>query len=137
MKIYKIANKFNKAAENSIVDPVCRSMDYTVISESSSNMHKEAASSDSDIRDIKKDLKELEKKFKAIDRDVSKLSKEIDSLNIGQRRYWQQQTVFTSLQRKIERFEKVEDEWKRYKEEMDDAIKKEVEKRVRAQVKVK
>lgn len=112
------------ASSNNIVDPIKRSKPYVT-----------AASSDPDIKSLKSDLKDAEKKIKGLESDLKKLIKDIDSLNIGQRRYWQQQTVFTSLQRKMERLEKVEQEWKKYKEDMDAKIKKEVEKTNKAQVK--
>ena len=75
----------------------------------------------------KKDIKDLEKKVKDLKGDM-------DSLNIGSRQYYQDRTVFTSLQRKIERFERVELEWKKYKGELSDSIRREVEKNTRARV---
>ena len=86
------------------------------------------------IDGIEKDIKDLKKDIKGIKSDVNKVTKVMNNLNIGQRRFWQQQTVFTSLQRKIERFEKVEQEWKKYKNTIDDKIKKAVEKKTRAQI---
>jgi len=83
-----------------------------------------------DIKSIKSDLKKLSSEFKKISRDI-------DSLNIGQRRFWQQKSVFTSLQRKLERFEKVEQEWKKYKDGMDAQIRREVEKHTKAQIQSK
>lgn len=121
MKIYRQPN-----IENSITEPIKRSMPYVT-----------AASTDQEIKTIKKDLKAAERNVKDLEAEVKKLKKVIDNLNIGQRRFWQQQTVFTSLQRKIERLEKVEQEWKKYKDEMDSKIRQEVDKRTRAQVKIK
>jgi peptidoglycan hydrolase CwlO-like protein len=121
MKIYRQPN-----IENSITEPIKRSMPYV-----------EAASADQEVKNLKRDLKAAEKKVKDLDAEIKKLKKVIDSLNIGQRRFWQQQTIFTSLQRKIERLEKVEQEWKKYKGEMDKKIRQEVDKRTRAQVKIK
>ena len=86
------------------------------------------------IDGVEKDLKDLKADFRKIKSEVNKLSKAIDSLNIGQRRFWQQKTVFTSLQRKIERFEKVEKEWEKYKSSIDTKIKREVEKNYRARI---
>jgi len=80
-----------------------------------------------DLKAIKKDIRDLKS-------DIKKINRTINDLNIGQRRFWQQKTVFTSLQRKVERFEKVEQEWKKYKNEMDAKIKKLVEKKTRAQI---
>jgi chromosome segregation ATPase len=99
------------------------------------------ASTESDIKDLKKDLRESESKIKdlrkdfdKIEKDVKGLEKTIDNLNIGSRQYYQDRTVFTSLQRKFERLEKMEQEWKKYKNELDDSIRKEVEKHTRARV---
>ena len=39
----------------------------------------------------------------------------LNDLNIGNRRIFQHKTIFTSLQRKIERFEKMEQEFKELK----------------------
>ena len=83
---------------------------------------------------LEKDIKEIKKDIRSLTSDVKKAVKQLDSLNIGQRRYWQQQTVFTSLQRKIERFEKLEGEWVRYKKDMDAKMKRSVERAPRAQV---
>ena len=81
-----------------------------------------------DIRDVKRDIKDFDGRMK-------KVEKAIDSLNIGARRFWQEKTVFTSLQRKIERLETLEQEWKKYKEDMDRDIRSKVEKSMRARVK--
>lgn len=100
------------------------------------------ASPESDVRDLKKDvnsqdkdIKDLKKEIKDLDKEIKKLAKDIKDLNIGDRRYWQQQSSFTSLQRKIERFEVVEQEWKKYKLELDAPIRDEIEKKHRAQIK--
>ena len=121
MKIIKIAKKV--FPENSITEPFKRSMPYVV-----------AASSDQDVKILKKDLNAAEKKIKKLESNMDKLTSKIDSLNIGQRRFWQQQTIFTSLQRKIERFEKIEQEWKKYKDQMDCLQKKIVENKHRAAI---
>lgn len=101
------------------------------------------ASQESDIRDIKRDVDDLEKDVrdilkdhKEMEREIEKLGKAIEDLNIGTRRFYQNQSSLTSLQRKIERFEKVEQEWKNYKKDMDDSVKREVERQFRTQVKV-
>lgn len=86
------------------------------------------------IEDNEKDIKSLKRDIKDLERDLKKIEKVIENLNIGNRRYWQQQTVFTSLQRKMERLEKVEIEWKKYKEEMDNKVKKLIEQKHRASI---
>lgn len=116
MKIYKIAQKTS----------------------SNSKMQKEAVSDrelldkinslKNDIKDVKLDNKDLEKRVASIERTIK-------DLNIGNRRFYQVETVFTSLQRKVERFEKVEREWNTYKKEvMDRFDKRTVEEKKRAQV---
>lgn len=85
-----------------------------------------------DISKLRGDLKSTDSDLKKLQNDFKKLQREINDLNIGNRRFWQQQTVFTSLQRKMERFEKIEDEWKKYKDSMDKKIKSIVEKRTRS-----
>lgn len=80
-----------------------------------------------DIRDLKKDDKDIEKR-------VKDLEKTIGDLNIGFRRFWEGKTQFNSLQRKMERLESVEQEWKKYKEELSDNVKSEVEKHTKARV---
>jgi len=101
------------------------------------------ASTESDIRDLRSDLRSLKDDIRGLKKDssdferkIKKMEKTIDDLNIGSRRIFQQTSIFTSLQRKLERFEKVEDEWKKYKAEMDEEIKKLIEKRTKADVKV-
>jgi len=86
------------------------------------------------IDDSEKLIKDLKRDLKKTETEVRNLKKQIDSLNIGQRRYWQEKTTFTSLQRKIERFEKVEKEWQKYKKEMDAKVKNLVERSTRAQI---
>jgi len=80
-----------------------------------------------DIRDVKKDVRDFESRMK-------KMEKEIDGLNVGNRMFSQNKTMFTSLQRKIERMDAVIQEWKNYKRDMDDNIKKQVEKHTRARI---
>ena len=80
-----------------------------------------------DIRDVKKDSKDYDSRLK-------KLEKQIDSLNIGTRRFDQAATTFNSLQRKLERMEAVVQQWNNYKKEMDDTIKKQVEKHTKARI---
>jgi len=92
------------------------------------------AVSDSQVKSIEKDVKDVKKDIRDLKKDLKDAEKKLDSLNIGQRRFWQQSTVWTSLQRKIERMEKVEQEWKKYKNEMDSKVKKLVEQKTRAQV---
>ena len=100
-------------------------------------MYKIAFTTDQNRKKIdgnEKDIKDLKKDLKSLERDVKEAQKIIDSLNIGQRRFWQQTTVFTTIQRKLERFEKIEQEWKKYKAEMDDKVKKLVEQKARAAI---
>jgi len=89
------------------------------------------------IDDLKKDIKDITKDIKKqnMDERIKKIEKTLEELNIGNRKFYQTQGIFTSLQRKIEKFEVVEQEWKKYKEEIDDNIKKNIEKKFRAQVK--
>jgi len=86
------------------------------------------------IEDNEKDIKSLKSDIKDVKRDLKNFEKVIESLNIGNRRYWQEKTVFTSLQRKIEKFEKVEIEWKKYKKDMDAEIKRLIEQKPRASI---
>jgi len=81
-----------------------------------------------------KDLKDLKKDIKALEKDLKRAEKILEALNIGQRRFWQQTTVFTTVQRKLERMEKMETEWNKYKKEMDSKIKKLVEQKPRASI---
>ena len=102
-------------------------------------IYKIAATPDQNSRKIDKieqDIKDLKKDIREMKSDIKKVNGQLDSLNLGQRRMWEQKTVFTSIQRKLERFEKIEDEWKKYKNEMDDKVRKEVEKRTKATIKV-
>jgi len=80
-----------------------------------------------DIRDIKKDIRDFESRMK-------KIEKKIEDLNFGNRMFSQTQTIFNSLQRKVERFETISQEWRNYKKEMDDNIKKQVEKHTKARI---
>jgi len=84
------------------------------------------------IDSVEKDLKDLKTKVRQIESDFKKVTREVESLNIGQRRFFQQKSVFTTLQRKIEQFEKVELEWDKFKGTIKDDIKREIEKRHRA-----
>lgn len=82
-----------------------------------------------------KEIKDLKAKIRKLETEMRQSSKQINSLNIGERRFWQQKSLYTSLQRKIERFEKMEQEWHKFKGSIDATIKREVERRSRAQVK--
>jgi len=79
-------------------------------------------------------IKDLKARIKKAETEMRDLAKKIDDLNIGERRFWQQKSTFTSLQRKIERLEKVELEWEKFKSTIKDDIKTEIEKRTRAGV---
>ena len=88
---------------------------------------KKIDTNDKGIKDLKKEIKDLK-------RELKQAKKILDALNLGQRRFWQQTTVFTTVQRKLERFEKLEIEWNKYKKEMDDKIKRLVEQKARASI---
>ena len=87
------------------------------------------------VDDQERELKSVKSDIRDLKRDVKKVIKQIDELNVGNRRYWQASTIFNSLQRKVERFEKLEKEWNKYKAEMDSKVKKIVEKKNRAEIK--
>ena len=88
------------------------------------------------VRDLKKDIRDGKKSVKDVENRLVKIEKIIDELNLGQRQFWQQQTVFTSVQRKLERLDVIAKEWQKFKEEgMGSKIKKEVEQKFRAQIK--
>jgi archaellum component FlaC len=94
-----------------------------------------ASSTDQNKKDISssnRDIKKLEKDVKDLKGDLKKIQQDIKGLNLGTRRFWQQQTVFTTLQRKLERFEKIEAEWKKYKENMDNKVKRLIERRTQS-----
>jgi len=87
------------------------------------------------IDDNERDITKLRSDLKSLESEVKKIAKQIDDLNIGERRFWQQKTVFTTMERKLERFEKIEKEWNKYKEEMDDKVKRLIEQKNRASIK--
>jgi len=98
-----------------------------------------AYTSDQNRKKIEKnegDLKDIKKELKAISSDLKKVTRSIESLNIGDRRFFQQKSIFTSLQRKMERLEKVELEWKNFKKEIKDDVRREIEKTTRARINV-
>lgn len=107
-------------------------MKITRIASSPDQNARKISSVEKDVSDLKKDIKNLEKDVKSLGKELDKANKILNDLNIGQRRWWQQRTVFTSLQRKIERFEKIEDEWKKYKENIDSTLKRVIEKKTQA-----
>ena len=86
----------------------------------------------SDVKDVERDIRDVKKDIKSVKSDITKIQNDIKGLNMGSRRFYQQQTVFTTIQRKLERFEKIEAEWKKYKENMDSKIKSLVEKRTQS-----
>jgi len=88
---------------------------------------KKIDSNDRDIKTLKKSVRDMEK-------ELSTLKRLMNTFNVGERRFWQQTTVFTSVQRKLEKFEKVEKEWNKYKNEMDAKIKKLIEQKSRASI---
>lgn len=91
-----------------------------------------------DLRDrvnrIKDDVQGGKKDYKDLDSRLKKVEKQIDELNIGKRQFSESKNIFTSLQRKVERMEVVSNEWKNFKADMDDSIKKQVEKHTRARI---
>ena len=87
-------------------------------------------------REYKKSSKECESDIKQMKKDIKEINSTLKDLNIGKRLFFQHKTVFTTLQRKIEKLEAVEAEWKKYKETMDDKIKKMISKQNRARVKI-
>ena len=111
MNWYKTAQ--SKKVE--IVEPFKRAMPYIT------------ASTESDVRDLKDKIdgiKNLEKRVKDVEKDIKDVKKDIKDFNMGERRYWQEKTSFTSIQRKIEKFEKMMSEWNKYKSEMNDEVKR-------------
>lgn len=121
MKIYKIAGSLGVA---SVTDMMVRAASAET---DIANLKDVIRSLKDDIRDIKKDNKDVSAKVKKID-DI------LDKLNIGRRQITQVQNTFTELQRKVEKFEVVMQEWKNYKKEMNDTIRMEVEKKTRGQI---
>ena len=85
-------------------------------------------------REFDKSSKGLTVDVKDLKREIKGINKTITDLNIGKRLFFQHKTVFTSLQRKIEKLEAVESEWKKYKETMDNKIKKMISKQNKARV---
>lgn len=92
------------------------------------------------IESLKKEYEGSEKEFRADIKEMKKDIKEINDilkdLNIGKRLFFQQKTVFNSLQRKIEKLETVQNEWKNFKETIDDKVKKMISKHDRTRVEV-
>jgi len=87
-------------------------------------------------REFDKSSKKLESDARSMQKELKEINTTLKDLNIGKRLFFQHKTVFTSLQRKIEKFEAVEAEWKKYKETMDNKIKKMISKQNRARVKI-
>jgi chromosome segregation ATPase len=92
------------------------------------------------IDDLKREYKKSEKEFSSDIKEIKKAVKDIEKtlkdLNIGKRLFFQQKTVFNSLQRKIEKLETVQNEWKNFKETIDDKVKKMISKHNRTRVQV-
>jgi len=91
---------------------------------------------DSLRREFNKDSKSFTSDIKEMKKGIREINSTLKDLNIGKRLFFQHKTVFNTLQRKIEKFEAVEVEWKKYKETMDDKIKKMVSRQNRARVKI-
>lgn len=87
-------------------------------------------------RDFKKTSKELRSDIRDIKRELKGVQQILKDLNIGKRLFFQHKTVFNTLQRKMEKLEAVESEWKKYKESLDKKIKKVIEKQDRSRVKI-
>ena len=117
MKIYRIAKNLSRETLNKIA-----------VSDGEFRDFKDKVNSiKDDIRDLKKDDKDFESRIK-------KIEKTIDELNIGNRMFSQVRSSFTSLQRKMERLEATSQEWKNFKKEMDEDVKKLVEKHTKARI---
>ena len=114
----------------------------SIRSQSSSNALIKTAVADGEFRDwkdrvnkTKDEVTSLKKDNKDLEKRVKELEKTIEKLNIGSRRFWEQQNTFTSLERKLERADAVVQEWNNYKKEMKDEIKNMVEKHTKARIK--
>jgi len=94
------------------------------------------SATESDIKSIKQDLKILKRDQKKAVSDISAIKNTLKNLNIGNRLFFQHKTVFNTLQRKIEKFEQVEKEWKKYRETLDKKMKSLVMKKNRASVRI-
>jgi hypothetical protein len=68
-----------------------------------------------DVDKLQKEMKEIKKDIKSLQSEMKKANQMFKDLNVGNRLIWQQKSIFTSLQRKIERFEKMEKEWESFK----------------------
>jgi uncharacterized protein YhaN len=125
----------------SIADIPQSKVDFINSTSAIQNVMVKTAVADGEFRDlkdrvnsIKDDIRGLKKDDKDIESRVKKLEKTIDDLNIGNRMFSDVKNVFTSLQRKMERADAVVQEWKNYKKEMDDSIRKQVEKHTKARI---
>jgi len=87
-------------------------------------------------REYKSSSKELRSDVKDLKKELKQIQQVLKDLNLGKRLFFQHRTIFTSLQRKIEKLEAVEAEWKKYKENLDKKIKKAIERQTRARVKI-
>jgi len=111
MKIYKIAQ------ENSITQPFKRSMPY------GSSLEKMAANPESKIKKLEQDIRDLKSDVKKIRGDI------------GSRRFWQQSSVFNTIERKLERYEVLENQFKELKKTLKEDVRRAIEKSHRAQIK--
>jgi hypothetical protein len=87
-------------------------------------------------REYKKSDKDSSTEIKVLKQELKEVNKTLKALNIGKRLFYQNKTVFTTLQRKIEKLEAVESEWKKFKETVDDKVKKMISKQNRARVQI-
>ena len=78
------------------------------------------------IYKIAKDQKALEKELRDLKKDFDKLKKKFEDLNLGNRKFWQNASPFNSLQRKVERFEKVEKDFRKMEKGIDERIEKKI-----------
>ena len=85
-----------------------------------------------DIKRLKNNLEDLTSDLKKLNKRIDKVEDVLKDLNVGTRKFYQMVSPFNSLQRKVERFERLEIEFNRFKETMDDKIKKEITKKERA-----
>jgi septal ring factor EnvC (AmiA/AmiB activator) len=109
---------------------------YKIADKSDQNSRK-IANLEKELKDLRKDHRKLESEFKKSKKDIDNHKGILKDLNIGKRLFYQERTVFNSLQRKIEEFERVKKEWVRYKDNIDDKIRKEINKKERASVSLK
>jgi len=122
----------------SIADIPKSKVDFINSTSSVSNALTKTASTESDvanlkdtIRVLKDDVRDIKKDHRDIASKVKKIDEILDRLNIGKRQISQVQNTFTELQRKVEKFEAMMQEWKNFKKDMNTTVRMEVEKKTR------